>query len=129
MEKFDILIDRYRRLADEDLREMQLLADSRLYRGAVSRAYYACYQAMHFLLVQQDVETKTHKQTHVEFRKRYVKDGPYGQHESQLIDMLFKMRQSADYDVQYEINEEQCLQLIDQAKQFVRTVCHLPLEA
>lgn len=122
MEKLLVLLKQFEALARGELQEMLLLAESRLYRGAISRAYYACLHAMQYLLAQKDIETKSHRQTHIEFRKHFVREGPFGKAESGLVDKLFKLRQHADYDPEYDIDEKGCLELFERTEQFVHTV-------
>ena len=123
MDELVELQERYRQRALEDIKEVTLLADSYLYLGAISRAYYACLHAIHFLLAGKGIQTKSHKQAHSEFRRQFVKEGQYGKAESRLIDELFKLRQSSDYDPMFEVDEETITDLLQRAQQFVRQIC------
>lgn len=117
------VIEGYRQRALEDLEQMQLLAGSRFFLGAVSRAYYACFHAMKYRLEQEGAQTKSHKQTQVEFRQRFIRNGPFTKSDSALIDQLFVLRQSSDYDPIFAIDEATCQALLARTIQFVRTVC------
>lgn len=123
MEKLLILQESYRKRGLEDIAEADLLASSHFYLGAVSRSYYACLHAMHYLLAQKGIQTKTHKQTHTEFRKHFVKEGIFGKEESMLISDLFRLRQNCDYDPMFEITPSALKELLGRAKGFVEEVC------
>lgn len=123
MEELLILQKSYRKRALEDLTEAKLLWGSHFYVGAVSRAYYACLHAMQVLLTQKGIQTKKHKQAHTEFRKHFVKEGPFGKQESLLISRLFKLRQNCDYDPLFEIEPEEVGNLLNSAEDFVKAVC------
>lgn len=123
MEKLLILQKSFRRRALEDLTEAKLLWESHFYVGAVSRAYYACLHAMQFLLAQKGIQTKKHQQTHTEFRKHFVKEGPLGKRESLLISRLFQLRQNCDYDPLFEIEPKEVENLLDSAEAFVQAIC------
>lgn len=123
MEELLILQESYRKRALEDIAEAHLLISSHFYVGAVSRAYYACLHAMHHLLAQKGIQTKTHKQTHTEFRKHFVKEGPFGKEESILINDLFKLRQNCDYDPMFDMEPSELRNLLQKAANFVERIC------
>lgn len=123
MEELLILQESYRKRALEDIAEAHLLISSHFYVGAVSRAYYGCLHAMHYLLAQKGIQTKTHKQAHTEFRKFFVKEGPFGKEESVLISDLFRLRQNCDYDPMFEIEPPALKELLNRARDFVEKVC------
>ena|SRR3989338_2283128 len=122
MENFLNLEKQYKARALENMQEAKLLADSHIYLGAASRAYYACLHTMHYHLIQKGIQTKTHKQTHTEFRKNFIRKGNFGKEESILIDQLFKLRQASDYDPLFSIEEATFKEIFRNAEKFVESV-------
>lgn len=122
MEELEVL-ESYRKRALEDLRESQLLLESHLYVGAISRGYYACFHAIKYLLLSIGVITKSHRHTLIEFRKHFVKERRYSVEDSALAERLFQLRQNADYDAVFEINEDKFRALLQAGEMFVKRVC------
>jgi len=123
MEEYKVIRESYRKRALEDLKEAKLLWQSHLHVGAISRSYYACLHAIHFLLAKKGIQTKSHKQSHAEFRKLYVKDGPFSKKESLLITSLFNLRQNCDYDPLFQADPKEIEELLKQCEEFVDKVC------
>lgn len=112
----------YRERAGEELNASNAMLEGRFYAASISRAYYAVYYAMTALLIELDVVTKSHKQTAVEFRKRFIKTKHFDVKYSTILDELFSVRMLSDYDAIPEIDEERARHLLDAAADFVRTV-------
>lgn len=86
MEKIVKLVESYKQRAGEELKAAKLLFASHLSAGAISRAYYACFYAINYLLLQEGMEAKTHKQVAIELRKRYIKTGRLDKKFSRILD-------------------------------------------
>lgn len=122
MENVIKLLDGYKRRASEEIEASRLLAGSHLSAGAVSRAYYACFYAASYLLLQNGVETKTHKQLAIEFRKRFIKTGQLDKKFSQILNQLFNARMLSDYEAIIDLDDEEVDHLIGLAEEFVDEV-------
>lgn len=119
MEEVKQLIEGYKKRSYEEIEASKLLAGSHLYAGAISRAYYACFYAINYLLFQEGIEVKTHKQVAIEFRKRFIKTNKLDKKFSRILDQLFNTRMLSDYDATIELEEEQVVHLIKLAEEFV----------
>jgi len=113
------IVDSYKIRAREDIQAAELLAESHLYAGAISRAYYACFYAVSLLLLQEGMEVKTHKQLGIEFRKRYIKTKKLDKRFSRILEQLFDARMLTDYDATINLEEKQVAHLIKLAEEFV----------
>lgn len=122
MEETVKLVYGYKRRALEEIKSARLLADSHLHAGAVSRAYYACFYAINYLLIQDGIDAKTHKQVAVEFRKKYIKTGLLDKKLSQILDQLFNTRMLSDYDAIIDLEPKRVTHLISLAETFVLEV-------
>lgn len=122
MENVIKLFEGYKRRAKDEIEAARLLAGSHLSAGAVSRAYYACFYAASCLLLQNGVETKTHKQLAIEFRKRFIKTGQLDKKLSQILNQLFNTRMLSDYEAIIDLSDEEVCHLIGLADEFVTEV-------
>lgn len=112
----------YRSRAKEELAASRAMLEGRFYAAAISRAYYAAYYAMTALLMELDVVTKSHKQTAIEFRKRFIKTKRFDVRFSNILDELFNVRMLSDYDAIPEIDEERARRLFELAEEFVNAL-------
>lgn len=122
MEEVVKLIHGYKQRAVEEIGAAKLLANSHLYAGAISRAYYACFYAINYLLIQDGIDAKTHKQVAIEFRKKYIKTGMLDKQFSRILDQLFNTRMLSDYDATIELEPERVTHLISLAETFVSEI-------
>ena len=119
-EKKNLELCRYRfKQADEALSEAKLLQDAAHYRGAINRAYYAMFYAIQVLIIQNKVKISKHSGAISYFDREFVKSGIIDHKFSKWLHRLFDLRQDADYGDMFEPSEEQCLQAVEQAGEFV----------
>ena len=119
MEEMIKLLEGYKKRAKEEIEASRLLSGSHLYAGAVSRAYYACFYAITALLLREGVETKTHKQLAIEFRKQFIKTGKMDKKFSRILDQLFNTRMLSDYEAIIDLEKEEVERLTALAEEFV----------
>ncbi len=122
MEEVEKLLASYKKRSLEETKTAELLFNSHLFAGAISRAYYACFYAINYLLLQQGIEVKTHKQLAIEFRKRFIKTGKLDKELSKILDRLFNTRMIVDYDASVELEIDQVKHLIEQAEKFIKEI-------
>lgn len=122
MEEHLNLIESYRKRAKDEIEAANLLFGSHLYAASVSRAYYGCFYMITSLLLGDGVETKTHKQLAIEFRKRYIKTGMLDKKYSLILDQLFNTRMMSDYDATINLEPAQVSHLIKLAEEFVSEI-------
>lgn len=112
-------MESYRNRAREEIKAARLLFGSHLHAAAVSRAYYSCFYMINCLLLKEGIETKTHKQLAIEFRKRYIKTGALDKKFSRILDQLFNTRMLSDYDATIDLSADQVDHLIKLAEEFI----------
>jgi uncharacterized protein (UPF0332 family) len=114
---------RYRfKQADDALSEARLLHNAGHHRGAINRAYYAMFYAIQVLIIQNKVKISKHSGVISYFDREYVKSGIIDHKFSKWLHRLFDLRQDADYGDMFEPSEEQCLQAVEQAGEFVQRI-------
>ncbi len=109
--------------AREMLRDAQLLKEN---GGSpvsiVNRAYYAVFYAALAVLVTAEVEPGKHAGVLAKFDELFVRRGIFEKEMSRIIHHAFDMRQAGDYQKSRVITEEQAADILDSARQFVKTI-------
>lgn len=118
-----------RRLAEEELKSSrerleaaELLFKNNKIVDSISRAYYAMFHAARAILFLYGEEPKTHEGTIREFSRIII--------EKKLIDkkfgrdfrQVFEVRESGDYRVGVIFEKEDAKDVLDKAREFVKTV-------
>jgi uncharacterized protein (UPF0332 family) len=109
--------------ARDMLRDAQLLKEN---RGSpvsiVNRAYYAVFYAALALLVTVDVEPSKHAGVLARFDELFVRRGIFSKEMSKIIHHAFAMRQAGDYQKSKVITEEQAVDVLKSAEDFVKVI-------
>lgn len=112
------LIQKYLNHADDALDAADLLLDHNQTLALANRAYYALFYCTCALLLTEGIMTKKHEGARVKFHELFVKMGKFGKEVGQVMERTFDARQSADYDMDTDITEEQGQLLLDEARTF-----------
>ncbi len=88
-------------------------------KAAVNRAYYCMFYCVTALLHIQQISAKTHQGAHLKFRELYIKTGRMPPETAESLRMVFEMRQSCDYDFEFDPSQEDALQAIGGARDFL----------
>lgn len=89
---------------------------------ALSTAYYSCFYAIHAQLARLGVCAKSHKQVGIEFRRNFIKTRRLDKKYSQILNLLFQWRETADYVALPHIEKGKASDLVKMAEDFVTTV-------
>lgn len=89
------------------------------YMAAVNRSYYSVFDCLVALLLTHNVYTKTHQGAHLKFNELFVKSGLFDAKFSQMLMYLFDLRQSVDYDFQFEPSEQDAGIAVEYAELFL----------
>lgn len=115
--------------ADEALREAKLLFENNFNDAAISRLYYAAFYAISALLINLNLNPKTHQGVKSLFHKEYIYTGKLDVEFSDFYTLLMAKRNEADYENFSFINKEKMpdyfiktQQLIELAKQEIASV-------
>lgn len=104
--------------AGEALEEARALCDVERWNGALTRAYYAMYQAAQALLSEADVVAKTHRGVQARLRELNVLESEALQH----LAKAQQLREKADYDVTFHAEKADATEACERAASFVRDV-------
>jgi uncharacterized protein (UPF0332 family) len=85
------------------------------YAPVANRAYYACYYCMVAALCTRNIYSKTHVGARSKFAELFIKTAIFPISVSDSIALLFEYRQTADYDLDENITEEEAGMLVKKA--------------
>jgi uncharacterized protein (UPF0332 family) len=109
--------------AQEMLRDAKLLKEN---GGSpisiVNRAYYSVFYAALALLVTADVEPNKHAGVLAKFDELFIRQGIFPKEMSRILHHAFDMRQAGDYQKSKTISEEQAVEVLASAEQFVTAI-------
>jgi len=111
----------------ESAREM--LRDARLLQenggsavSIVNRAYYSVFYAALALLVTADVEPNKHSGVLAKFDELFIRQGIFPKEMSRILHHAFDMRQAGDYQKSRVITDEQAVDVLTSAEEFVEAI-------
>ena len=108
--------------AEEMLDVAQVSFDKGFYRSAVNRAYYGIFYAASALLYSKGKSYGKHSAVIASFRQYFIKTGEFDAKWSDVYKMVMDNRQVADYELSDELEKEDALNAVEQAKAFVQEV-------
>ena len=109
--------------AQEMLRDARLLQEnSGSPVSIVNRAYYSVFYPALALLVTADVEPNKHSGVLAKFDELFVRQGVFPKEMSTILHHAFDMRQAGDYQKSRVITEEQAVEVLTSAEEFLRTI-------
>ena len=88
----------------------------------VNRAYYAMFYAALALLATIGQETSKHSGVISLFDKHFIKSEILPKEMGKFLHRAFDMRHTGDYEDQIELTQEQALQVLESAIQFVNSI-------
>jgi uncharacterized protein (UPF0332 family) len=106
--------------AEDTLHASDVNLKNDLLLASVNRAYYAMFYCAIALLRSENIITKSHSGTFSKFGELFVKTNLITAQHSSNFRKAFEYRQSVDYDIEAHITEEECLLLLENAKEFYK---------
>ncbi|MCL2604804.1 MAG: HEPN domain-containing protein [Defluviitaleaceae bacterium] len=92
------------------------------YKSAANRSYYCIFHAMRSVMALKNVDFKNHGQVIGYFRKEFIKTKIFPKEMSNIVDILFKVRNKSDYDDFYIISKEDVTNQLTSADFFLGEV-------
>lgn len=108
--------------ADETFEVAELLVKNEKWNSAINRLYYSAYYAISALLVQADLNTKTHSGVKTQFFLNYVKTGIIKIELGRVYSDLFDWRQKADYGDFSDFTEEDVGSILNPTKVLINDI-------
>ena len=107
----------------------EMLQDAKLLKenggspvSIINRAYYSVFYAALALLVTEDVEPTKHTGVLAKFDELFIREKVFPKEMSRIIHHAFDMRQAVDYQKSKVITDEQAIDVLNSAEEFVKAV-------
>lgn len=115
-----LLIEKSNRNMEQAIRN----ADIGYWDLVANRLYYAVFHAVTAMLLVDGIKTGTHKGTSAQFGRFYVLSGVFSRQDGILYSRLQTMREKADYQNVFTLEEETGRNLIEVADDLRRRICN-----
>ncbi len=112
------IVEKYLDRAESALDSAELLLAGHQSHALANRAYYAVFYCVSALLITENVMTKTHQASRARFGELFIKTDRFPKEASKMLNRCFNARQSADYDIDAELEEAEAVELLTDARAF-----------
>ena len=110
------------KLSEEMLDDARMLLTQNRRRSAVSRAYYAVFDAAKAALLRVGSSPKTHAGVLSEFGQKLVNTGLVGKGSAKILRNLLELRQESDYSTTYVASEQEAEEAIKECAEFIEEI-------
>jgi len=101
------------------LSEVAVLIEYKFYVSAVSRLYYSCFHATKALLLTKDLLPKTHSGVINQLHQHFVLPGLFDPARATFFSRLMQERIDDEYSDFMIVNEDEVLEYVEPAKEYV----------
>jgi uncharacterized protein (UPF0332 family) len=108
--------------AEERLEAARVLLKRKLYKDAISRAYYAIFQAARAVLATKKLDARKHSGIISLFNLHFVKPETFTRDFSKILSSARDLREASDYDDFYLVSKKEALEAVDNAEKFIKGV-------
>lgn len=106
----------------EALNEAEVLIANNFYDAAVSRLYYSLFYAVSALLINMDLNPKTHAGVKSLFQKEFIHTGKFDKKYSDFYTLLMAKRFEVDYENFSFVDKEQIPGYINETKSLINLI-------
>ncbi|ACV64716.1 HEPN domain protein [Desulfofarcimen acetoxidans DSM 771] len=99
-----------------------MLLERQMYSDAVSRAYYAVFQAARAVLATKSLDSCKHSGIIGLFNQQFVKTGILPRDYGKILKSCRDLREVGDYDDFYLVSREEAFSSIENASRFIRGI-------
>ena len=107
------------------LKEAEYVMAGEFWSLAANRLYYATFYACEALLIKNKITPSTHSGVSHMMNLHFVKTGILSQEEKHLLSLLFRMRQTGDYDDLTDWSREDVLPIFPAVKELIAKIITL----
>ncbi|MDE7375913.1 MAG: HEPN domain-containing protein [Muribaculaceae bacterium] len=109
--------------SDKNMEQAIKTAELGYWDLVANRLYYAVFHAVNAMLLADGIKTGTHKGTSMQFGKSYVLTGAFKREDGILYGKLQTMREKADYQNVFTLEEGVGRELIESADELRKRIC------
>ena len=116
------LVNYFFKREHESIDEAKYLRDGGYYNGAVTRLYYACFNAARGLLTAKEIDTSTHHGVKTMISMEFIRKGLLGIEHGATLNDLFNQRHASDYEAYAFRDADSVDYLLPKAEEFISAV-------
>lgn len=116
------LVSYYLERSHESIAEAKYLRDGGYFNGAVTRLYYACFNAGRALLTANGIDTSTHKGVKTMISMNFIRKGLLSMEHGATLTDLFNQRHVSDYEAYAFRDASSVDYLLPKAEAFIEAV-------
>jgi len=129
IEQRNDLVAYYFERAHGAIDEAKYLRDGGYFNGAVTRLYYACFNAARGLLTAKGIEASTHNGVKTMISMEFIRKGILDIEHGATLSDLFNQRQVSDYEAYAYRDASSVAYLLPRAEAFIEAVEELAQNA
>ena len=108
--------------AHEVYEEIEVMRQAGKWNGAANRIYYSVLHAVNALFINDGLQVKRHKGSHVLFSQHYVKTGKLPMEYGRFYNNLQTLREKSDYNCFYDVEEQDVINGMEGACKFIQAI-------
>ena len=108
--------------AHEVYEEIEVMRQAGKWNGAANRIYYSVLHAVNALFINDGLQVKRHKGSHVMFSQYYVKTGKLPMEYGRFYNNLQTLREKSDYNCFYNVEEQDVIKGMEEACKFIKAI-------
>ncbi|HED36945.1 MAG TPA: HEPN domain-containing protein [Ignavibacteria bacterium] len=117
--------EEYLKNAKDRLESAEILMNAGKYNDAISRVYYAFFDAATAALLSKNLTVKTHHGLIVLFEQNFIKTGKVNVGVGKWLARAKEAREEADYEIYKKFNKETVESGINAAKKFIKNIINI----
>jgi len=115
-------VKEYLKNSEERIESAEILMNAGKYNDAISRVYYAFFDAATAALLSKNLTTKTHQGLIITFAENFIKNGKITSNAGKWLSRAKEAREEADYEIHKKFDKKTIEKGIEAAKEFVEEV-------
>ena len=108
--------------AERCLQSAKVLFETGDFKSAANRSYYCVFNAIRSIFALHGRDYKKHRSLLSFFRLEYVKTGILDTKLSDIVGILFQIREKSDYDDFYIVSKQEISEQIENAEYFLNQI-------
>lgn len=115
-------VKEYLKNSKERIESAEVLMNAKKYNDAMSRVYYAFFDAATAALLSKDLTAKTHQGLIIVFGENFIKNGKITSGAGRWLARAKEAREEADYEIHKKFNREIVEKGIKAAEEFIKEI-------
>ncbi|MFC1808272.1 HEPN domain-containing protein [Candidatus Omnitrophota bacterium] len=113
------------KLADEMLKDAQLMYSNKRLKSTANRAYYAIFHATKAALLFCGTDCQSHAGALSRFGEHVINKGLLDKSYAKILHRAYRLREKSDYSPTFNIDNKEVKKLVGEAGEFVKKIKEL----